>query len=58
MSWAFVIHVWGSSSSALSFVGTMLSCVGGGAHSRVVYIIHGWGLDVCGLWLSYMCGVG
>ena len=57
MSWAFVIHAWGSSSSALLFVGTASSCVGGGVRSRVVYIVRGWGLDVHGLWLSYMHGV-
>ena len=56
-SWAFVICVWGSSSSTLLFVGAVLSCVGGGARSWVVYIVRGWGLDVHGLWLSYTCGV-
>ena len=56
-SWAFVICAWGLSSSALSFVGAASSCVGGGAHSRAVYIVRGWGLDVHGLWLSYMGGV-
>ena len=57
MSWAFVIRAWGSSSSALSFVGAASSCVGGGARSRAVYIVRGWGLDIHGLWLSYTRGV-
>ena len=57
MSWAFVIRAWGSSSSALSFVGATSLCVGGGARSRAVYIVRGWGLDVHGLWLSYTRGV-
>ena len=57
MSWAFIICAWGSSSSVLSFVGTALSWVGGGACSWAVYIVHGWGLDVHGLWLLYTRGV-
>ena len=57
MSWVFVIRVWGSLSSTLSFVGAALSCVGGGARSQVVYIVRGWGLDAHGLWLSYTRGV-
>ena len=57
MSWAFIIRAWGSSSSALSFVGAMSSCVGGGARLQGVYIVRGWGLDVHGLWLLYMHGV-
>ena len=57
MSWAFVIRAWGSSSSALSCVGAASSCGGGGARSRAVYIVRGWGLDVHGLWLSYTRGV-
>ena len=56
-SWALVICAWGSLSSALLFVGTALSCVGGGARSWAVYIVCGWGLDVHGLWLSYTRGV-
>ena len=71
VSWALVIRALGSLSSALSFVvavavlgaglsfvGTVSSFVGGGAHSQVVYVVHGWGPDVCGLWLSYTCAVG
>ena len=57
MSWVFVIRAWGSSSSALSVVGTASLCVGGGARSRAVYIVRGWGLDGRGLWLSYTRGV-
>ena len=57
MSWAYAICAWGSSSSALSFVGATLSCVGGGARSQAVCIVRGWGLDVHGLWLSYTRGV-
>ena len=57
MSWAFVIRAWGSSSSTLSFVGATSSCVGGGACSWAVYVVHGWGLDVHGLWLLYTRGV-
>ena len=33
MFWAFVIHVWGSLWSVLSFVGAALLCMGGGARS-------------------------
>ena len=71
VSWALVICAWGSLSSVLSFmvavavlgaglsfVGAVSSFMGGAACSRVVCIIHGWGVDVCGLWLLYMCGVG
>ena len=71
VSWALIIRVWGSSSSALSFVvavgvlaaglsfmGTRSLFVGGGAHPQVVYVVHGWGADVCGLWLLYTHGVG
>ena len=72
MSWALVIHAWGSSSSALSFVvavavlgaglsfvGAASSFVGGGLIRRwCMLFIHGWGADVCQLWLSYMHGVG
>ena len=71
MSWGLVIHAWGSSSSVLSlvvavavlgagllFMGTALSFVGGGARLWVVYVICGWGADVCGLWLLCMHGVG
>ena len=43
--------------AVLSFVGSMLSFVGG-VRSQAVYVIHGWGADVHGLWLSYMHGVG
>ena len=57
MSWAFVIRAWGSSSSVLSFVGAASSCVGGGARSRAVYVVRGWGVDGRGLWLSYTRGV-
>ena len=62
MSWALVIHVWGSSLSALlfvvvvavlgaglSFVGATLSFMGGGARSQAVYLVCGWGADVHGL---------
>ena len=71
VSWVLVICMWGLSSSmllfvvavgvlgaGLSFMGTVSSFVGGGARLRVVYVIWGWGADVCGLWLSYTCGVG
>ena len=43
MFWVFVIRAWGSSLSTLLFVGAALSCVGGGAHLRAVYIVCGWG---------------
>ena len=69
--WALVIRVWGSSSSVLSFVvmvgvlgagllfmGAVSSFMGGGARPQAVYIICGWGADVCGLWLLYTRGVG
>ena len=71
VSWALVIRMWGSSLSVLSFVvvvgvlgagllfmGARSSFVGGGAHPQVVYVVCGWGGDVCGLWLSYTHGVG
>ena len=71
MSWALIIRMWGTLLSLLSFVvvvavlgaglsfmGTASSFVGGGARPQVVYIVHGWGADVHGLWLSYMRGVG
>ena len=54
MSWALFICAWGSSLSVLSFVvmvavlvagllfvGTALSFMGDGAHSRAVYIVRG-----------------
>ena len=64
MSWATFIHGWGSSSSVLlsvvvvAVIGAGLSFVGGEAHLQVVYVIHGWGADVHGLWLSYTHGGG
>ena len=49
----------------LSFVGALSVFVAGGAHSWAVYVLHGWGAEVCGQWLhthmgshgSVMCGV-
>ena len=44
--------------AGLLFVGAVSLFVGGGACLQAVYIIHGWGADVHGLWLLYMHGVG
>ena len=65
VSWALVIHVWGSSSSTLLFVvtvavlgtgllfvGTALLFVGGGACSQVVYVIRGQYFTVPHLFLQ------
>ena len=43
--------------AVLSFVGSASSFVGG-VRSQALYVIHGWGADVHGLWLSYTHGVG
>ena len=65
VSWALVIRVWGSSSSALSFV-VMVVVLGVGlwfmgAVSLFMELVcrrcTSFVADVHGLWLSYMCGV-
>ena len=71
VSWALIIRASGSLSSALSFVVAVAvlgaglsfvdassSFVSGGARSRVVYVLHGWGADVCGRWSLYTRGGG
>ena len=55
LSFVVTVAVLGA---GLSFVGATSLFVGGGANLQEVYIIHRWGADVLGQWLSYAHGGG